>query len=362
MSIWNKILLGLIAFALLGFFHAAARTVRTYQHWANKTNAFEQKLKEVNEAVVRLRTGDPDVQLDVGVQQLRIDLRRVLANRGRVWANCTKPEPRVGEPKNPGMDPDPKNPGIIWMAVNTDQGTIAPNMVLYMFEAGDEQPPGKYLGEYNVKGVEKHESEWRVQLASTTQMLKSIDPTVKSIADNVMESKGPWVLYEMMPTDEHEAFANVPDDERKWVPEAFVKDGEAVAKGKPPERNLCDYTAVFRACETYRTLFDDRLASGLRDVAFLEAAKADAKNQHRVTEEVKTRVLKEYEQAAFELKAVSQHYAALQRMLDFNVMAVKALIAKNVESANDIAKRQKDAAEQIERRMRSMAQYGSGAH
>ena len=64
-------------------------------------------------------------------------------------------------------------------------------------------------------------------LDSTTQMVKSIDPKGKSLFDNVMESKGPWVLYEMMPIDEHEAFANVPEDQRKGVPEEFLKDGQA---------------------------------------------------------------------------------------------------------------------------------------
>ncbi len=58
--------------------------------------------------------------------------------------------------------------------------TIAKNMLLYAFEEGDDQSPGKYLGEFRVDGVS--ETTKHIELASTTQMVKSIDPKGKSLS------------------------------------------------------------------------------------------------------------------------------------------------------------------------------------
>jgi hypothetical protein len=91
MSIWNKVLLGLLFIASLVFFHAAILTVKTFYYWSNLANSFEGKLKQVREDIVQLRTADHDHPLPnktFGVQQLRLDLGRMVSNRGRIWANC----------------------------------------------------------------------------------------------------------------------------------------------------------------------------------------------------------------------------------------------------------------------------------
>ena len=88
MSIWNKILLVLVFLAALGFFHAATRTLQTYAYWADLANKYEAKLKNINEVNKKLRLADHQHPLDdktIGVEQLRMDLGRVLANRGRIW-------------------------------------------------------------------------------------------------------------------------------------------------------------------------------------------------------------------------------------------------------------------------------------
>jgi hypothetical protein len=367
MSIWNKILLGLIFVASLGFFHAALRTVKTYQHWANKANDFEKTLKTCNAEILSLRTADHEHPRDdktIGVQQLRIDLGRVLANRGRIWAKCEK--------QKAGPDPDLKNPGIIDVTLSTDESTpntFAKNMLVYAFEEGDDQSPGKFLGEYRVDLVS--DKDKKVVLSSTTQMLKSTNPKVKFLADNVMESKGPWVLYETMPTDQDEAFANLPDDQKKLVSEEYLKDGPLVdASGKvspDPKNNIFkrpprDYLTIFRDYELYCTLYADRWESALRDLRYLEAADKESTSQRALAEKEKTQVSDELKRALKEKNAVADHLATLQVLLGNNLQAVKAAIAKNIEYAQDIARRQKEAADLIDRRTRSMAQYGPGAN
>jgi hypothetical protein len=345
MSIWNKVLLSLIFLATLGFFHAAIRTLKTYKHWADKVEAFDKKLSDAQKDIVSLQTADhshPREDQTIGVRQLHIDLGRVLANRGRIWAKCEKQKAQTS------------TAGIVEVSVATDESvpnTFTDKMMLYVFEEGDDQSPGKYLGEFQVKAV----SEKHLVLASTTQL-------PPSLLKNLGDSKGPWVLYEMIPTDEHEALANLPEEQKKWVSDEYLKDGQADASGKTFVRPLRDYLAIFRACETHRTLFADRWESTRRDLGYLEAASQEAKNQEAMAEKEKTQVSTEKQRALKELKAVSEHLAALQRMFGFNKEAVSAAIVLNRQLAQGIAKMQKDAADLIDRRTRSMAQYGPGAN
>jgi hypothetical protein len=355
MSIWNKILLGLIFVASLGFFHAATRSVKTYKYWADLTDKTEKILKKRNEEIAALKTADREHPLEdqtYGVQQLRVDLGRVLANRGRIWTKCDKKKASVN------------STGITDVVVSTDEplpSTVSDKMLVYAFEDGDDQSPGKYMGEFRVKhvGVDR-----QLDLASTTQMLSSL-------SKNVAESRKPWVLYEMMPIDEHDALATLTEEQKKLVSDEFMKDGQSVdASGKISQnpndkrfvRPLRDYLAVFRDCEVHRTVFADRWESVQRDLNYLDAANEEAKNLLALAEKEKTKVTIEKQRAVKEYNAVAAHYADLQRMLDFNLRAFKEMAARNLETAQKIARLEKDATELIDRRTRSMAQYGPGAN
>ncbi len=327
-------MLVLIGIASLAFFHAATRTLRTYTYWLNLASGFEAKLTKVNVENDRLLTADHAHPLDdqtIGVEQLRIELGRELANRGRVWADWGKQKAAT------------LPSGIMEVTVSNvaPSAEITPNMLLYAFEEVNGQSPGKYLGEFHVKSMHQNQ----MQMDSTTQM-------AGSLAKNVTDSKDPWVLYELMPTDQREAFEGLSEEDKKGIPGELLK----------PDRPLQDYLAVFRACEVHRTLFNDRQESIRRDLSYLEAAGTEVKGQEALVEKEKTQVLGEKQRAVKELSAVSGLYAAVQRMLNFNRTAVQTAIATNLEYAQEIAKRQKEAADLIDRRTRSMAQYGPGAN
>ena len=216
-----------------------------------------------------LRNGDPDHKI-AGVQQLHFDLDRMLINRGRVWANCSKKNVQTGKD------------GRLEVTLSSDEG-VSDKSLLYLFEEGDDQSPGKYLGEYTVGSIDKNNNN--VVLLGTTQ------PTPIE-ANNLRNSRMPWVLYEMMPADQHELFASLGDDLRKkffpepepgkakkwWLPDEFLMDGQVV-NGKPFQRKLRDYLAVMRACEMDRTLYDERLHSLERDQEYLNVAAADSEKQ-----------------------------------------------------------------------------------
>lgn len=361
-------MLGLIFLASLGFFYAAARTLRTYQHWVNQADKFERKLKEVKAEIASLETADREHNPEdntIGVRQLRIDLGRVLANRGRIWTKC--------EIRKAATDPS----GIMEVHVSPESALNAftDKMLLYGFEEGDDQSPGRYLGEFHVKAIIEKDNE--LVLLSTTQLVSSLADNVKKSKD----SKSPCVFYEMMPTDEHEALANVPDeykkfvevDPKKWDSNEYTKDGQPIDAGgrisQDPKdkdnkfkRPLRDYLAIFRACEMYRTLFADRWESARRDLGYLEAAKKEVENQLELAEKEKTQVAKELDRAKAELAAVENLFASRQNMLNIYQTSVQEAISTNLKYAQEIARLQKEAADKIDRRMRSMAQFGPRAN
>lgn len=311
--------------------------------------------------IARLRTADHEHPLDdktIGVRQLHIDLGRMLANRGRIWTKCEKQKAAIVAS------------GIMQVAVSSEDNQFAKDMLLYAFEEGDDQSPGKYLGEFRVNRL--GDKDKQVELFSTTQM-------VSSLAKNVTDSKSSWVLYEMMPTDDHEVFANLPDDQKKWIEpdqkrwgaNEYFKDGQPVdsngaisqdPNAKKFERPLRDYLAIFRACEMYNTVYQNRVNSTANDLKYLNTANEEVHKQETLLEKEKTEVATAQKQAHKELDAVTQHFAALQRMLAFNQAAVTEAIKNNVLLMQDIARRQKEAADLIDRRTRSMAQYGPGAN
>ena len=117
-----------------------------------------------------------------------------------------------------------------------------------------------------------------------------------------------------------------------------------------------------RVCEVDRTLYDDRLNALERDEAYLAAAKVDSDKQLAFATKSRAQASQERDWEFKQWKATAAHYAVLQKMLGFNETAVKEAIDANAEAARQIAKIQKDAAEQIDRRTRTMARNGAAAN
>ena len=139
-------------------------------------------------------------------------------------------------------------------------------------------------------------------------------------------------------------------------------DGQVVS-GQPFERKLRDYLEIMRVCEVDRTLYDDRKNALERDETYLTAAKTDSDQQLVFADRQKAQALKERKWEYKQRDSTADYHAALQKMLNFNEAAVKAAIAANADAAKQIAKIQKGAAEEIDRRTRSMARFsGAGAN
>ncbi len=289
MSIWNKILIGLILVALLPFFYMAVKTLKTHQHWREAAQSLEAQLEmqeKIHEVIRRGGTLDlqglkarervtvddlsvipPDVEVSpgpsgtvnirgevLGLNMATVQLEHLLANRGRLWRGC------LPQKINPG--------GSVSVKVDSSEPHgVTTKMSLFVFEedeidetkfdpryrngnlaeeeyvdptladpagaqpaqpaapAAENATPKRYLGEFLVAGVNNDE----ISMVPADQLgpreLQQLQIAIQ---------RGKWTLYEAMPADTHDVFGGLDEkqvtDRLADVPEAirteFLKDGE----------------------------------------------------------------------------------------------------------------------------------------
>ncbi len=388
MSIWNKVLVGLIAVAALGFWYMSMRTLKTQQYWRELVGDFRDRIEQVEQQNARLREGqEEDGKLVVmGIRQTRLGLEKVLMDRGRAWYNCT-PEAtpltaQTGEVRVTTDLPDPHG--------------ITVNTVLYVFEQQPVQEGGAYLGPFVVD-----------QVAAKQVALKPAFKFAPAELQRLARSQGPWVMYDKLPVDNYYLFAELDEDAlRKLLPAASIEDylrhGEAAAwedveqwgvdgtvvdeNGVPLlddqgrkiadrdgvfQRRLRDYAALLHAApygEEYEahipsrrsqlTLLTDLIASMERNVQYMQAAAADAKKQVAFREQEKAALEADLAKIRAERDAVLAHRRQVEQKLGELKAAVEQILEQNRTMAGQIARIQLEAARQIEQRARAMAQSG----
>ena len=216
MSIWNKVLIGLIIVASLGFFYMALRTLKTHQHWRESAQRHEDKIEQVQEDSRQLIEGAGEGEgYQPGIDHLRLELNKLLVDRGRVWTDC---KPQAGQ--------QTQQTGLV--SVATDPRGIAPKTVLYVFEGTDVRQGGRYLGEFKVGKVD--EANKLLELQPSMKMTPAeLQRLAASTAGNAT-----WILYEVMPADGHQAFAHVDKEGlKKLFPaqtvEEYLEDGQLLS-------------------------------------------------------------------------------------------------------------------------------------
>ncbi len=360
MSIWNKVLVWLIGVAALGFFYLTVRTLDTRTYWRKSVLAHEKAIERVRAENRKLIDGDPKATelSQMGIRQVRIELDKLLLNRRRAWFNCD-PKVKVGE-------------GTAEVTVTIENPAphgIADKTVLYAFEeakVADVQKRGRYLGEFKVTKV----ADKQVTLAPTSELTKRELDRLQ-----VSTSKGPWTLYEIMPRDSHEIFAEMSNDEKKDMlpPESlpeYVKDGQPVAEDDPRAQKVDGKSVYVRPLRDYRILFDadlqdralmaNRFADTTGDTKIVEDALAQAKKQvDGYTADIAS-AQKDLEKVTSERNLVANVSKAIEEQLTKVTQAISQLIKENQAMAGRIAQQQLDAARRIDERTRAMAQSGTG--
>lgn len=344
MSIWNKVLAWLIGVAGVGLVFMAMWTVKIHKVWAESYVKHDRQLKQVEAANAQLA--------DVDIRQLRLALHKVLVDRQRAWFHC-EPKIKVG-----------REEGTAEVTLTVDQPEphgIASKTVLYAFEEADARKKGQYLGEY----IATNSDDKKVTLVPTSRLSERQLDRIEKLS----KRKGPWVLYESMPRDNHEILAGLDEKELKsLLPAAtaseYLKDGRPAAKDAPKDRiqdgkyvrKLRDFNVLLGAEQKKRLLLNNSIRASEWDKQLLAEALADAKKQEET-------VKKDVRVVGAEKKASERDrdvVASYRGQIEQKLAAIESLVARLIETnqamAGQIAKSQLQAAQRIDARTRVMAQ------
>jgi hypothetical protein len=359
MSIWNKILVGLIIVASVAFFYIGARALKTHQYWRELAHKHELKIDQVQKDNVKLLDGkeNPNGPSEMGIRQLRMELNKLLVDRRRVWFQCS-PRAKLN-----------RQEGTAEITVTTDQPDpgIAEGTILNVFEEADVRQKGRYLGEF--KATKPDEKQKTVVLTPVSRLTPR---ELKRLA----EAKQPWVMYEVMPRDNHDVFASLSDDDKKAMLQElsaeslqeYLKDGQPATKDDPKERvvddkyvrAIRDYEVLFGAARMKYTLLADQVDAATRDDKLIREALELANQQEEAVKKDVELAKQDLTKFARERDAVATYRTKIQQEVDAAKAAITRLIESNKAMAGQIAKVQLEAARRIDQRTRAMAQSGSG--
>ena len=145
MSIWNKILLGLIIACLLVFFYMSARMLKTQKNWSVRAQQYAKKIEEFTKRRQNhRRRREVGGQFQPGIEQVRAELNKLTVDRQRVWYKC---DPQVSVNRQ-------THTATIKVTIDQPNPSgIANKSILYAFEDVPAAQQGRYLGEFKVTAV-----------------------------------------------------------------------------------------------------------------------------------------------------------------------------------------------------------------
>lgn len=227
MSTASKVLLILSVLLMPVLLYFSMRMLKTYESWGTKAQSMAKNVEQTENAVKVLRSGEPGEGGAPGVQQLRAEINRVVADRGRVWIGVM----RQGRPDQTGKIRLVTDPQLLQARPGTVpfQQAVTPDTLVFAFDDRPGPVPGPYLGQFKVTTANENFAE--------------LAPTVQLSADELkrLQSPGPWSLYEQMPVDSHQTFAGLAPQElagllpKESVPEYQRSGGKAQANDPPAD-------------------------------------------------------------------------------------------------------------------------------
>ncbi len=326
MSIWNKVLIGLIIVAMLPGYYLASRTLKTYSYWGELVNKGEKRIAATEKEKQELIAGSP---AGPGIRQLKADLERITFNRPRMWKDC------AATVSLRGQSPSAK------LTLDADTHGLTEKQAVYAFTQADANEGGAYLGVFKVTKAAKGSKDVTVETAY---------PLSDAAMKRLKEAKGPWVLYEQLPQDTQDAFAKTANKEENGVEEAAPAEA-----AKPKEdRPLNDYAFLFDWYRTQDAAYVDRIESGVRDKELLESTLADVKKHVEFYGSEIGSLKKTAQVVSEEDGVISGHLTQLRKTYEGVRKTISDFLTENKAMAGAIAKMQLEAARRVNERTASV--------
>ncbi len=373
---WGHVIVVLgIFLSTLGFFLLAAETLRINAVYRSEINRLESQLtdfKARNDALIRgtedasligqLRNEEPPVLVPEEAESMRslaeLDHELLLAarRRGPMWRKVAPA----------GVD---AQSGVVNATIPAPAPAgLGPETVVYLFEEGPAQLPAadgtprgpQYLGEFRVGSAAGQEAQ-----------LVPVLPLDDFERTRLANSRGPWAIYERMPVDRHEVFADMSDEElkQKLPPQSvddYLRHGKPAGPDDPAERKvgfdadgnrlptdqlddaarvvyqrrLRDYATEFDELAQRRIVMDAAIEAVKLDIARLVAAIESAKKLQAFRQDEIGRLNSDLAGVRKERQAIESHLAQLKRQLARVSELLAATLKRNSELADQLAARQ----------------------
>lgn len=349
MSIWNKILIGLIFVASVAFFYLSMRALKVHQYWRDIAAKHQQALQKEAERRTLLVEGPKTSEKpgELGIRQAMLELHKLMVDRGRVWRDATPQQVEVTKDKQ-GQD----TVKVLLQVDLPDPHQIAESANLVLFEQRDVQEKGRYLGQFTVEAV----AGKQIQLKPS---MKLTDAQIKRLKD----SRDKWCVYEAMPVDDHEIFTDC-EELDKLIPQAslaeYQKDGQPTDPNNKEsakfERKLRDYQVLFTNYHHEVSMWREQMEALTRDAQYVEAALQAAQKEVEACQADVAELKTELAKMTRERDAVAAHLKAVESLLTAKKTSLKETLARNRELAGEIARIQWEATRRIDARAQKMAQ------
>lgn len=326
MSIWSKVLVGLILVSALAFFYLATRTFASHRAWQTAVATYPAALEKEYKQIKKIEEGDDSTTPPTpSIRELEVKLHDLLTGRGKVWRDCIMQKFDQQSLKLAAEVPFP------------DPHQIQDKMVLYLFEEADG---GHYMGEFKVTQV----ADKLVELAPT--MPPPTPNLLKTFVDRVKGTKSHWSMYEKLPTDRHDVFRGYDQNQlaqlMPGVPpqvlQEYLRDGSDAQPNDPPERVvdkkyerlLRDYGEYFHSLNDEVASLRDQIAAATTDKQIADKLQADTEKEVQARQTIIDKTLKpELERSNKEKGVILAHRDALQARLGDVTKKVDATLAEN---------------------------------
>jgi len=348
---WSQLVLVLsVVLAATGFFVLAAETVRVHHVLRAKLPKLEKNLATLLAQNEKLLNGSADT---AGLLDLQHQWKMLSRERGRVWRDV-QPSGEVSDQ------------GIVQIEIAQPQPHgLEQNSIIYAFESGEVNPTDpatgrQYLGEFRV--------------VETTETGATLEPVLlidQRTGQRLVDSKGPWNLYETMPADQHKLYANLteeqlrqllpadsvedfvrhgspatPDDD-EWHKIGLNEDGERVGPENLDlavkflyDRPLRDYAYLFSELAQQRVVLQASQQAVTQDMAKLVVALESAKQLGAFHKQELTDFASDLAGMKADRLAIETHRDLVLQQLATVKQQIEQLLARNVEFADQLTQRQ----------------------
>ncbi|QDT67310.1 hypothetical protein MalM25_02070 [Planctomycetes bacterium MalM25] len=388
---WAHVLvLVLFYFASTGYAILAAKTLDNrlgHQEQIAKAEVELEQQRLLNEALTRgtedrsvisklaardvlAAQGDDGMK---GVVRLTHELRLKSRVRGRVWrfagpAGPVNPETGAVTVNFPVQQAQPTEEEADAEPTEAPQGPppalgLTADSIIYLFEQGpvegfEQDPaPNAYLGEFRVDEVQGRQA--------SLEPLDQLELDAAG-AERLLQSRGPWIVYETMPADNRDLFAGLEEETlRRLLPDSSVEeylrdgtpaqgdddpnrlvdvdtDGKLVspddpdnkAVGQQYRRRLRDYTYLLNDYERERAELYARQQAVTEDLAKLADALENAKKVEAYRQEELGKWQDDLAAVDRDREAIERHAQALQSQVELATRLLDDTLRQNAQLAS----------------------------